>query len=73
MYLVATRTYPFLDAETLVDRRARDSLFRIDENRFLLHMASEDDAEDERSIWLDSRAALLWLNETPDEYGSQWQ
>jgi hypothetical protein len=69
MQLINSRTYPFLDGQTLVERMARDSLFRISENEFLLYMTSADGAEEDRLVWLDGRAALLWINQTADEYG----
>jgi hypothetical protein len=72
MQLIDSRTYPFLCAQTLAERQARDSLFKISENEFLLHMTSEDDKED-RLFWLDNRAALLWINQTTDEYGIDWE
>jgi hypothetical protein len=35
---------------------------------FLLYM-TEEDTEENRLFWLDSRAALLWISQTTDEYG----
>lgn len=72
MHLVATRKYPFLAAQTLTECQARDSLFRVGENDFLLHMTSGEDLGEERLIRLDSRAALLWISEAADEYGINW-
>ena len=45
----------------------------IGENEFLLHMTSEAGTEEDRLVWLDSRAALLWINQTTDEYGTNWK
>ena len=73
MLLIDSRTYPFLCAQTLAERQARDSLFKISENEFLLYMSSEHDTEEDRLLWLDNRAALLWINETTDEYGMDWE
>jgi hypothetical protein len=73
MHLIFTRKYPFIDTLTLVEREARDSLFRIDGDEFLLHMTSECELGEDRLIWFDARSALLWLNQEPDEYGSHWQ
>ena len=72
MHLVATRKFPFLAAQTLNERQARDSLFRVGENEFLLHMTSGDDVAEERRLWLDSRTALLWISQTADDYGMNW-
>ena len=73
MHLVATRKYAFIATQTLAECQARDSLFRFAENEFLLHMTSDEDLEDERLVWLDTRAALLWINQTTDEYGINWE
>jgi hypothetical protein len=72
MQLIDSRSYSFLCAQTLAERQARDSLFKIGENEFLLHMA-EEDTEEDRLFWLDSRAALLWICQTIDEYGMDWK
>jgi hypothetical protein len=73
MHLIATRKYTFLDTETLVERQARDSLLKTGENEFLLHMTSGEALENERLISLDARCALLWINQTADEYGLNWE
>jgi hypothetical protein len=73
MQLICSRSYPFLDAQTLVERQARDTLLKIGENEFLLHMASEDGGEEERIVWFDCRSALLWVSREPDEYGIDWE
>ena len=73
MQLISSRTYPFLDGQTLVERQARDTLLRIDENEFLLHMMSDDDVGEERLVWLDCRSALLWISQEAEEYGIDWQ
>ncbi|MCP3389268.1 hypothetical protein NLM27_10825 [Bradyrhizobium sp. CCGB12] len=69
MRLVATRQYSFLDVQTLAERQARDTLFRYGENSFLLHM-TPGEGEDDQLFWLDCRAALLWINQGDEEYGS---
>jgi hypothetical protein len=73
MQVIFSRTYPFLDTETLSERYACDTLFRIDENEFLLYMTSGAELEDERLVWLDGRAALLWVNQDPEDYGIDWR
>jgi len=73
LQLLTSRTYPFIDCQSLEERLARDSLFRIGRDKFLLHMtASADSEEGDRLIWLDCRAALLWLNAPADEFGKEW-
>ena len=73
MRLVATRKYSFIAVQTLTECQACDSLFKVAENGFVLHMNSDEASEDERLVWLDSRAALLWINQTTDEYGMNWE
>ncbi|KGT75004.1 hypothetical protein MA20_37325 [Bradyrhizobium japonicum] len=73
MRLVATRKYSFIAVQTLTECQACDSLFKVAENEFVLHMNSDEASEDERLVWLDSRAALLWINQTTDEYGMNWE
>jgi hypothetical protein len=68
---LASRSYPFLDPESFEEGVACDTLFRFGENEFLLHMVGAQD--DDRLVWLDSRAALTWLNATPEEFGLEWQ
>lgn len=69
MQLIASRTYPYLD-DAIEQREARDSLFKT-KDAYLLYMRSVGEG-DERVIWLDFRAALLWLNASADEFGREW-
>jgi hypothetical protein len=73
MQLLASRAYPFLDSQTLLERQARDTLFRIAENEFLLHMTSEGGVEEVPLAWFDCRAALLWINQEKGDYGMDWE
>lgn len=72
MQVISSRTYPFLDTQTLLERYACDTLLRVGENEFLLHMTHGDGDESSRLIWLDTRSALLWLNQDPEDYGIDW-
>lgn len=72
MQFICSRTYPFLDSQTLVERQARDTLSKIGENEFLLHMTSDDGVEEERLVWFDCRSALLWISQEAEEYGFDW-
>ena len=74
MQLIATRTYPFLDCSSLEERTARDCLFKAADGAFLLYMKSQNglEADEDRLIRLDFRAALLWLNASENEYGNEW-
>jgi hypothetical protein len=74
MKLLISRTYPFIDSESLVEHQSRDSLFRTADGSFLLHLSSSDKPADaDRLIWVDCRAALVWINAVPDEFGTEWQ
>ena len=72
--LLAFREYPAIDAQTLVEFTGHERLFRGADGSFLLHMSSDGQPiAEERVIWLSGRAAISWLNEEPDEYGSLWE
>jgi hypothetical protein len=74
MELLVSQSYPFIDCDSLVEHQARDSLFRIADGSFMLHLSSTNrPVEDDRLVWIDCRAALLWINATPDELGAEWE
>jgi hypothetical protein len=74
MELLVSRIYPFIDSQSLVEHKARDSLFRMEDGTFLLHLSSSDrPVDDDRLIWIDCRAALIWINAIPEEFGTEWQ
>jgi hypothetical protein len=74
MQLLSFREYPAIDAQTLVEFRGHERLFRGADGSFLLHMSSEGQpVDEERTIWLSARDAISWLNEEPDHYGSLWE
>ena len=70
---VVSRRYPFIDSDALVERQARDTLFRMPDGSFLLHLSTDQTADDGRLVWIDTRAALIWLNADPEEFGTEWQ
>jgi hypothetical protein len=72
--LLVSRTYPFIDSQSLVENQARDSLFRMADGTFLLHLSSSDRlVEEDRLVWIDCRAALIWINAAPEELGLEWK
>jgi hypothetical protein len=72
MQLISSRTCPVLDTNSLTEYVGRNTLFRSPKG-FLLHMLSEGKPDGEGHILqLDGREALIWLNETPDQFGSFW-
>jgi hypothetical protein len=74
MELLISRGYPFIDPRSLVEYQARDSLLRMADGTFLLHPPSSNrPVDDERLIWIDCRAALIWINAAPNEFGNEWQ
>jgi hypothetical protein len=74
MDLLVSRTYPFIDSQSLVEHQARDTLFRMPDGSFLLHLSSSNrPANDDRLVWFDSRAALIWINAASEELGLEWE
>jgi hypothetical protein len=72
--IVASRLYPFLDASSLKECMAQDTLLRSDDGAYILHMSSRDQTTNQdRLIWLDSRSALMWVNASAEEYGMEWK
>jgi hypothetical protein len=74
MQLVSSRTIPFIDSQSLASGRAREALFRANDDRFVLYLADGDSPSDgeERIVFLGLREALVWLNEPPEQSGSFW-
>ena len=71
--IVVSRRYPVLDAETLTQHCALDTLLRGEDGSFLLYTTSDRHAAaEERVLFLECRDALVWLNETADALGSYW-
>jgi hypothetical protein len=74
MELVVSRNFLFIDSQSLVEHQARDSLFRMTDGTFLLRLSSSNKpADDDRLIWIDCRAALIWINAPPEDFGTKWQ
>jgi hypothetical protein len=71
--LLVSRTYPFIDSHALAERQARDTLFRMPDGSFLLHMSASGPTDNDRFVWIDSRSALVWINAAPDEFGMEWE
>jgi hypothetical protein len=73
MQLISSRTIPFLDSQSLAPRQAKEALFRSP-NGFVLYLSdgAPQPRLKEKVIHLDTREALLWLGEDPDEPGSFW-
>jgi hypothetical protein len=74
MQLLASRTYPFIDSESLEEHQARDSLFRTDSGAFVLHLSSSHTPnDDDRLLWLSGRSALIWINNSTEDFGAEWE
>jgi hypothetical protein len=71
--LLVSRTYPFIDSEALAERQARDTLFRMPDGSFVLHLSSNRTDHDDRLVWIDCRSALVWINAAPEEFGMEWE
>jgi hypothetical protein len=73
MKLLISRTYPFIDSQSLGEQQARDALFRMTDGTFLLHLSSSNGPLDvDRLIRIDCRAALIWINASPEDFGAEW-
>jgi hypothetical protein len=74
MQLLASRTYPFIDSKSLEEHQARDSLFRTDNDAFVLHLSSSHTPNvGDRLVWLSCRSALIWINNTTEDFGAEWE
>ena len=74
MQMISSRTIPFIDVQSLALGRAREALFRDENNGFILYFSDSVAASkaEERIIRLEVREALIWLNETPEDRGTFW-
>jgi hypothetical protein len=74
MRLVASRSYPFIDASTLEERCGQESLLRADDGALVLYLADQvgQVCTQERTILLELRDALVWINQPPDEPTLFW-
>jgi hypothetical protein len=73
MQLMVSRSYSVIDAQTLTEYVTCDALFRGADGAYFLYMASKGRVGGkERILFFDCRDALLWLNDTPDAFGSYW-
>ena len=74
MQLLASREYPVIDYQTMIEFVGHEWLFRSLDGEFVLHLSSEGKPQAEQRIsWLTARDAISWLNEAPDEFGSFWE
>jgi hypothetical protein len=73
--LIASRIVPFIDSNLLEERNAREVLLRDRDGEFLLYLSDSNGSPDaeERLIRLDSRNALVWINEDTEALGSFWE
>jgi hypothetical protein len=65
MQMIASRTIPFLDDQTLAPGEVREALFRDERCGFILYLSDGLAPSDtsETIIRLDTREALIWLNQ----------
>jgi hypothetical protein len=73
--LIASRIIPFIDCSSLEERTGREALFRAEDGGFVLYLSDSAGlcGADERLIALNSRDALIWINESAEARGSFWQ
>jgi|1186.fasta_scaffold152747_2 hypothetical protein len=74
MQMLHSKKVEFLDAATLNECQARETLFR-NAAGFILYLSngSGSAASEERVIRLGAREALLWLNERETDCSSFWE
>ena len=74
MQMIYSRNIPFIDAQSLAPCQAQEALFRDANNGFILYLSDgvNSSGTEERIIRLETREALIWLNETSDEVGAFW-
>jgi len=73
MQMIFSRIVPFVDAQSLASGQAREALFRDSQSGFILYLSdSASSNAQERIIRLETREALIWLNETLQDGGSFW-
>jgi hypothetical protein len=73
MQMIYSRNIPFIDVQSFAPRQAREALFR-DANGFILYLSDDVNSAnmEERIIRLETREALIWLNESSDDGGEFW-
>lgn len=74
MQMIHSRIIPLLDVQSLAPGRAIEVLFRDVDNSFILYLSDDTASSEaqERIIRLETREALIWLNEAPQDEGSFW-
>jgi hypothetical protein len=74
MQIIYSRKVPFIDVQSLAPRQAREALFKDANNGFILYLSDGVNSAnmEERVIRLETREALIWLNETSDDGGAFW-
>jgi hypothetical protein len=74
MQMIFSRTIPFIDVQSLAPGQAREALFRDENNGFFLYLSDGVACSntEERIIRLETREALIWLNETAEDGGAFW-
>lgn len=74
MQMIYSRKIPFIDVQSLTSHQAREALFRDENDGFILYLSGGADPSksEERIIRLESREALIWLNETTEDGGAFW-
>jgi hypothetical protein len=66
MQMISSRTIAVLDDQTLAPGEAREALFRHERYGFILYLSDSlaSPETNEKIIRLDTRQALIWLNQS---------
>ena len=72
MQMISSRTIPYIDVQSLAPGQAREALFRDENSGFILYLSDSMSASnaEERIIRLETREALIWLNEAAEDGGA---
>jgi hypothetical protein len=75
MQLLESRLVDSLDTQSLTEMRTREALFRDDREGFILYLTRDagSNGGEERVVFLELREALLWLNESNQDYSLYWE
>jgi hypothetical protein len=72
MHLIGSRIIAFLDSQSLAPRQATEAFF-VPKRALSSTFPTEHHIPNQRKrLFLETRVALLWLNEDPDDLGSFW-
>jgi hypothetical protein len=72
--LIASRSYPFIETESLEQGHAHEALLRELDGTFFLYFSERVGSLRSRArfVHIEAREALIWINQPSDGLGSFW-